>query len=129
MATENRLRASIDPAHQEHLSEVEAEIQEEYPHLERPRTEAERKVFEAGLEALGYVERPRDAATLFLWYARQIGYVLGLVGLILIGYGIFWGQLVQVIGLGLLILAFPMIAAWDVLPRLTDRFGDDVAAR
>lgn len=72
--------------------------------------DAERMAVKEGLQAMGYVERPTDAADLFRWYLRQMGFILGLGGLISMGYGVFGERLFSIIGFGLLLAGFLFLA-------------------
>lgn len=114
MATNYQLRARIEASHAEHIDEISED-------RDITETEAERVVFREGLESMGYVERPTAPHELFLWYVRRIGLVLGLVGLISIGYGIFGSRLFSLIGFGLTLIGFLLVAVADALETLTER--------
>lgn len=112
MATDNRLRATVDPAQDEHLSSLEDE-------RDLKRTEAERLVVEEGLESLGYVERPTQAHELLLWYVRRIGLILGFAGLILLGYGIFGPRTYSFMGFGITLSGFLLVLLEGLLDAYT----------
>lgn len=106
MATSNRLRATIDDDHREHIETIAAKEDVAEP-------EAERIVVKEGLASLGFIERPTDAHDLFLWYARRMGLTLGFTGLVCMGYGVFAPRIWSVIGFGLLLTGFLSIAVVD----------------
>lgn len=113
MATDNRLRAKVPPSHSECITTFAED------RFGGSETEAERALIKEGLAAEGYLERPTDRAELFLWYVRRIGLILGFVGLISIGYGVFGSRLFSIIGFGLTLGGFLMVALTDGL----DAFG------
>lgn len=100
MAPDNQLRARVQPSHADHISEIAED------RFDGEQTEAERYVVKEGLESLGYEDRPTDAAELLLYYLRRIGLMLGLVGLIMMGYGVFGPRSWGIIGFGLLLGGF-----------------------
>lgn len=112
MATDTRLRARIQPSHAEHI--------EDYADAQgfEKRVDAEREIVKTGLEAIGYIDRPTEGHEVFLWYVRRIGLVLGFVGLIVMGYGVFGPRINSIVGFGLLLTGFlfvaleEFIAAW-----------------
>lgn len=106
MATSNRLRATIDEDHREHIETIaDAENVD--------GTEAERIVVKEGLASLGFIERPTDGHELFLWYTRRMGLTLGFTGLVCMGYGVFAPRIWSVIGFGLLVTGFLSVAIVD----------------
>jgi hypothetical protein len=114
MATDNRLTARVQPSHADRISSVAED-------REIPETEAERVVVREGLASLGYVEKPSEDSELLLYYVRRIGLVLGFVGLILVGYGIFGPRVFSVIGFGLVLAGFVGVALEEFLRQ----YGDD----
>lgn len=104
MAPDNQLRARVRPALAGHINDIADD------RFDGQQTEAERYVVKEGLESLGYIDRPEDAAKLMLYYLRQIGLLLGLVGLICMGYGAFGPRSWSVIGFGLLLAGFLFLA-------------------
>lgn len=88
-----------------------------------PETEAERVVVREGLASLGYVEKPVEMADVLLRYARMGGSVLGFVGLILIGYGLFGPASFRFIGFGLLLAGFGLIAGAEFAPVVKERIA------
>lgn len=103
MATDNQLRARVKPSEAEYLDSIATTLDED-------RAEAERKVIEEGFAALGYIDRPTKPHELLLWYVRRIGLVLGFVGLILMGYGVFGPRLFSLIGFGITLSGFLLVA-------------------
>lgn len=83
-------------------------------------TDAERAVVREGLVGLGYVTDGRTDAEKhsqqLLRYARLGGSVLGFVGLILIGYGLFGAAAFRFTGFGLLLAGFGLIAGSEFAP-------------
>lgn len=114
MAADNQLRARVNPSHAEHIGEIAND------RFDGQETEAERFVVKHGLEALGYEQRPTEASEVMLFYLRQIGLLLGLVGLICIGFGVFWPRVWSIIGFGLLLGGFLFIALQEGLRSYTD---------
>lgn len=104
MAVDTRLRARVQPSHAEHIDHL---AEHEFDGVQ---VEAERRIVKEGLVSLGYIERPTEARELFLWYLRRIGLMLGFVGLILMGYGIFGARLFSILGFGLLLGGFLFVA-------------------
>lgn len=104
MAPDNQLRARVAPSHAEHISEIAED------RFDGEHTEAERLVVKEGLESLGYEDRPTEASELMLYYLRRIGLVLGFVGLIMMGYGVFGPRSWGVVGFGLLMAGFLFLA-------------------
>lgn len=108
MAYESRLTAHVPGS-------VGDQIQEVADDEEVEKTEAERIVVREGLKSLGYVEQPKTPAETVLYHTKRIGYVLGFVGLILIGYGIFGTMLFRWWGFGLTLVGLGMIMTADLL--------------
>jgi hypothetical protein len=113
MATENRLSARIKTSRDELLDEVE----EDHGVC---RAEAERVVLKEGLATLGYIERPTEAHVRLLWYVRRVGMLLGFVGLAAMGYGVFASRASSVIGFGLTMGAFLLVAVAEGLETYTE---------
>lgn len=103
MATKDRLTARLRPSMAEQIESFAEDHDLDDP-------EAERELVQEGLESYGYLDRPTDPAELLLWYLRRIGLLLGLVGLIMIGYGVFGPRSWGVIGFGLLLGGFLFVA-------------------
>lgn len=114
MATENQLRARVPPEHVDLIGQVsnDRDISE---------TEAERVVVREGLAALGYVSQPVEPAEVLLKYARKSGSVLGFVGLILIGYGLFGPAVFRFTGFGLVLSGFGLISGAEFAPAVKAR--------
>lgn len=121
MASNNQLRARVSDRRIEQIGSVATD-------RDISESEAERVLVREGLASLGYIDRPIDAEELLLYYARRIGTVLGFVGLILVGYGIFGSAAFRYMGFGLLLVGFAGIAASEMAPMLSDRIrGGDPA--
>lgn len=116
MATENQLRARINPSHAERISDIARD-------RDTAETDVEREVVEAGLESLGYLSRPTERHELWLYYARFAGLSLGLAGLAAMALGVFWGQITGIYGFSLLIVGFLIVATVDGLEAYTDRLS------
>ena len=118
MATDNQLRARVPASHVEKIQQ-----------LSRDRaiteTDAERAVVREGLTALGYVDEPVDPGEIALSYARKSGSVLGFVGLIMIGYGLFGTAIFRFVGFGLILAGFGLIAGAEFAPMVKDRLTAD----
>jgi hypothetical protein len=116
MGSDNQLRARVPNSHADLIEQVSKDrgIQE---------TDAERIVVRNGLAAMGYVETPTAPSEQLLTYARRGGNVLGLVGLIFIGYGLFGAAAFRFIGFGLVLAGFGMIAGAEFGPAVKARFG------
>lgn len=123
MASDNQLRARVPEAHVKLIERVSQDrgIGE---------TDAERIVVREGLAAMGYVEVPVRIEDQLLTYARRGGSVLGFVGLILIGYGLFSSATFRLVGFGLVVAGFGLIAGAEFAPALKARFatGESEAA-
>jgi hypothetical protein len=95
------------------------------------RPDAERAVVREGLAAMGYVEHPVEAGELLLQYARKGGGVLGVAGLIFIGYGLFGAAIFRFLGFGLLLAGFGLFAGAEFAPvvkaRLWPSGGEETA--
>ena len=111
MASDNQLRARVPESHVEQIRQVSKD-------RDIAETEAERVVVREGLTSLGRIERPAETSKLVVYYAKQIGMILGFVGLILVGLGIFGSNLFSYIGFGLLLAGFGSIAGSEFGPRL-----------
>lgn len=103
MATENRLRARVKEPEADSIEEIKEKRDIE-------RTDAERIVFREGLESLGYAQKPTESHEILLYYTERIGLVLGFVGLIMIGYGVFGPRLWSVVGFGITLGGFLLVA-------------------
>lgn len=114
MATGNQLRARLPPSHAKHIESI---AEDEFDGAE---AEAERQVVKEGLESLGYVDPPTDPHEVLLYHVRRIGLLLGFVGLIAIGYGIFGPRTYSLIGLGMTIIGFLLIALEETLGHFTE---------
>lgn len=110
MATENRLRARVKEPEADSIEEIKEE-------RDIDRTDAERIVFREGLESLGYSERPTEAHEVLLYYTERIGLTLGFVGLIMIGYGVFGPRLWSLIGFGITLGGFLLVAVQAFLSK------------
>jgi len=108
MSSEQRLRARLDEPHAECVKTLKQERDIE-------RADAERIVVREGLESLGYTEKPTEAHEMLLFYTERIGLVLGFVGLIMIGYGVFGPRLWSVIGFGITLGGFLLVAVQTFL--------------
>lgn len=115
MATDNRLSARVGDSRDELLSEVAEERDGD------TRADVEREALEEGLAALGYIERPTEPHVRLLWYVRRIGVLLGFVGLAALGYGVFGPRLSSLVGFGLTMGAFLLIAVAEGLSAYTDQ--------
>lgn len=113
MRPDNQLRARVAPSHADHISTIAND------RFNGEKSEAERYVVREGLESLGYEDRPTEAAELMLYYLRRIGLILGFVGLILMGYGVFGPRSWGVIGFGLLMGGFLFLALEEGLAAYT----------
>ena len=111
MATENRLRATMESKYIELIDSLADERGES-------RLDAERAAVKEGLRSLGHLERPTAPHELYLFYINRIGLVLGFCGLIMIGYGIFGLRLWSYIGFGLTVMGFLLVALAEALPRI-----------
>lgn len=118
MASQNQLRARVPDAHVELIREVSID-------RDITETEAERVVVREGLTALGYVERPIEPGDVLLRYARKSGSVLGFVGLILVGYGLFGAASFRFLGFGLLLAGFGLISGAEFAPVVKSRLVPD----
>lgn len=103
MATDNQLRARLDAKQDDSLSSIKSE-------KSVSRAEAERIVIEEGLESLGYLEKPTEPHEILLYYVERMGLVLGFVGLIMIGYGVFGPRSWSFIGFGITLGGFLLVA-------------------
>lgn len=115
MAAQNRLRASIKESHDEYLSDLEEQ-------RDATRAQVEREVMEEGLAALGYIEQPTAPHEVLLWYVRRIGIGLGFVGLAGLGIGVFGPRVASLVGFGLALGAFLLIAVAEAL----DEYAGDL---
>lgn len=118
MATDNRVRVRVRP---DYADSIERFAEDEG--MDEP--DAQRKIIEEGLASLGYVDRPTARHELLLWYARKIGLLLGFVGLILIGYGIFGARLFSIVGFAVLLSGFVFLSTEEFLKWATDRYDAD----
>ena len=109
MATDNQLRARVDPSHAERIDTLARE------QSEGERTEAERKAIEEGLRSLGYLERPVERHELLLWYVRRVGIGLGFLGLVSMGFGVFGARVFSLVGFGLALGGFLLVAVEEFL--------------
>jgi len=118
MASDNRLRARVSESKLQRIQTLaeDREIKE---------TDAERAVVRAGLQRLGYLDEPVDPQERFLSIARKSGNLLGLVGLIVIGYGLFGSFAFRLLGFGLLLVGFGTIAGAEFGPAVQARVFDD----
>lgn len=116
MATENRLRARVKESEADSIENIKEEHDIE-------RTDAERIVLRQGLESLGYTEKPAEAHEILLYYTERIGLVLGFVGLIMIGYGVFGPRLWSVIGFGITLGGFLLVAVQAFLSEFLPTTG------
>lgn len=114
MATDNQLRARVPDTHVEQIRTIAGDRQ-------IAETEAERVVVREGLASLGYIEKPTDAGEMLLHYARKIGSLLGLVGLILIGYGIFGVPMARFVGFGLVLSGVAAMAGAEFAPVIKEK--------
>lgn len=103
MRNDNQLSARVRPSSQEALEQLATDRDMELP-------DAERAAIREGLESYGYTEKPLNGADVLLYYVRRIGILLGFVGLIVIGYGIFGSRLFSYAGFGLVFVGFVMVA-------------------
>lgn len=120
MAADNQLRARLKPTHTEKIDEIAEQRGTE-------RVNVEREVIEEGLVAMGHVDRPSDGADLLLWYVRRVGLVFGVVGLIMLGYGVFGPRSFSIVGFSLVVAGFGFIAAEEFSKEIADRLGDQEA--
>jgi len=118
MGTENRLTATLATDDADHIGNVEDD-------LDLDRTEAERRLVREGLVRLGYREDEQHPEDLLVEYARKIGSVLGLSGLIMLGYGIFGFAAFRWIGFGLVMAGFALIAGGEFGPAAKAWFDRD----
>lgn len=114
MAADNQLQARIQPSHAECITDIATQ-------RDIAETEVEREVVREGLAAMGYVSRPTNGLDLFEWYLRRIGLVLGVVGIIMMGFGVFWPRIYSLLGFSLLIGGFLFVALEELLKTLDQR--------
>jgi len=114
MAAQNRLRASIDDSHDDYLEEI-------VDQRDTSRPEAERTVVKEGLVSLGYIPKPTEAHELLLYYVRRIGLTLGFGGLAVMGYGVFGSRIFSLIGFGLTLGGFLLVALEEFLDFHSDQ--------
>jgi len=121
MATKNRLTASLRGDDAEKIGQVEEDLD-----MERP--DAERRLVREGLTRLGYKDDDENPEDVLAEYARKIGSVLGLVGIVMLGYGVFGLPEFRYIGYGLVLSGFGLIAGSEFGPALRDRLGSGAEA-
>lgn len=120
MSSENRLSARI-------RTDIDDGIQALGDDHDMVTAEAERTAVKAGLHTLGYydIPEPQNPADRLRYWVNWIGMVLGFVGLILTGYGIFGSLIFRVMGFGVLLIGVLLIATQALLhhalPTQTDR--------
>lgn len=103
MASGNKLSARVPGSHAEKITQMSNDLDIAEP-------DAERKLIKEGLASMGYVNKPHESFELLLYYLRRIGLVLGIVGLILIGYGIFGPRQWSFAGYALVLTGFLGVA-------------------
>lgn len=116
MATDNQLRARLKASQDEYISSLADEMDS--------RADAERKVIDKGLEALGFIDRPTEAHELLLWHVHRIGLVLGFAGLVMVGYGVFGPRTFSLVGYGVTLGGFLLVAVESLLDWHADSLGD-----
>jgi len=116
MATDTRLSAIV-PTH--HINQLRTYADDHNINV----TDAEREIIKQGLAANGYLETPTTPTELLTHYTRITGNILGFVGLIMIGYGIFGATLFSYIGFGLVLTGFSAIAGTEFGPALINHLN------
>ncbi len=91
------------------------------------RPQAERKTVEAGLQTLGYLEQPDKPHEQLLWVVNRVGLLLGFIGLVTIGVGIFGPRMASFAGFGLTLGGLSLLVVEAALDQQSESLMETIA--